>query len=645
VKVADGKGAFMRWVTVLLIGITVSSVSIGAMPTRDDITGRWQVVNTTALIDFHADGRLTSHGQLTREHDAGNWEIHGEKILLTFADGKPKTLHLVAEGMLGGDLWLKRVDNTDTQAEETREGETLLPEVIEPTDGTASTALFERVLTSLSEGRFSAAAKSIPPASASKLLSELRQATQRLLELHNTRIRRARSKIGNDYSVGKAKGTLLSVDNERLVIAVRIVMSGRTVGESRTSIKWRSVPLNSAAGFGSDPIAAGLYLMAMGNHEAAAKWAKRPRSPTALSKWIASQVLERKARVEWQQTTPSNIDRFVKLYGTTSFADSVRDQIEEKKEVGKKTREAESASRFARLRTLAKNVGNKAIGATAGPNTQFRTNMLYPLVESAKKAKGVALYHEHYTVEFHRPIMLLYVEYFSFPGHEEVVLETSLDGETWSRFGSVCHTRKLSSPTIGNPQHVTHEFSDGTVRRARYIKLTNNRTMVGIAYLGIFALPPGTPLRGIPISPADAGTATEDAVPKPRVELVVEALIDGPSKLHLRRDGIYWSTHSNAAKVGKHMGQDAPTYVNGAAWKPLWHEPERTRGIDRTRVHPMKIGSVRFNFELIAISFRKGGAGILQRGPVTRSFVGDECIVNIPDGAPGSAWYRFKLFR
>jgi hypothetical protein len=67
--------------------------------------------------------------------------------------------------------------------------------------------------------------------------------------------------------------------------------------------------------------------------------------------------------------------------------------------------------------------------------------------------------------------------------------------------------------------------------------------------------------------------------------LTVESLVDGPSTLVVRRDGLFWENGDNA-KPGLLR---EPTYVNDVAWMPKWNVPGQERGFDRTELHPLKL--------------------------------------------------------
>jgi hypothetical protein len=56
--------------------------------------------------------------------------------------------------------------------------------------------------------------------------------------------------------------------------------------------------------------------------------------------------------------------------------------------------------------------------------------------------------------------------------------------------------------------------------------------------------------------------------------MAIEGFVDGPSTLHIRKDGIYWENGQNA-KPGL---MKEPTYVNGKEWMPKWTNAAQERG-------------------------------------------------------------------
>jgi hypothetical protein len=125
-------------------------------------------------------------------------------------------------------------------------------------------------------------------------------------------------------------------------------------------------------------------------------------------------------------------------------------------------------------------------------------------------------------------------------------------------------------------------------------------------------------------------------------ELIVEALIDGPSTFHLRAEGVYWVNGANG-KPGKHQGHDDPTFINDRAWRPRWSHSKEDRGPDRCEIYRIPFGTIDVDFQLLAITELRGESGIQHRTEVAAKREGNEFIVTIPDPEPGHRWYKFVL--
>jgi hypothetical protein len=138
----------------------------------------------------------------------------------------------------------------------------------------------------------------------------------------------------------------------------------------------------------------------------------------------------------------------------------------------------------------------------------------------------------------------------------------------------------------------------------------------------------------------------EAAAPKPPQlpELVIEALIDGNSFLHVTPTGIYWEERG-VAKPGRHEGANEPTAVNGQPWMPKWGDPTRARGNDQSALLPLPIGKLDFDLQVLAVGKLPGGNEIEKRDPVTIYAGDNEQIVSIPDHQIDARWYRIRLFR
>lgn len=124
---------------------------------------------------------------------------------------------------------------------------------------------------------------------------------------------------------------------------------------------------------------------------------------------------------------------------------------------------------------------------------------------------------------------------------------------------------------------------------------------------------------------------------------VIETLIDGPSELRVKKDGIYWINGGNA-KPGRHDGQEEPTYVNGKSWRPNWRESEKDRGVDRSATKSVDgIDPAKTEFKLVMVGFARDSVGIEKRDQIQITRKGDELSIVIPDSQSGSRWYRFEL--
>jgi len=146
----------------------------------------------------------------------------------------------------------------------------------------------------------------------------------------------------------------------------------------------------------------------------------------------------------------------------------------------------------------------------------------------------------------------------------------------------------------------------------------------------------------------------------------IEAMIDGNTELWVTRHGIQWKHLGGAAKVGRHVGHDEPTWVNGKPWKPSWGKPDGHRAADRTHIYPLDIGPIHdLRLELVAIGLQRGAEGIERRSPITThhartvktspdpgpngnamgQVVAQAVVFTFPDPEGGHRWYRFRLTR
>jgi hypothetical protein len=132
-------------------------------------------------------------------------------------------------------------------------------------------------------------------------------------------------------------------------------------------------------------------------------------------------------------------------------------------------------------------------------------------------------------------------------------------------------------------------------------------------------------------------------------EIVVEALIDGHSTLHVTPDGLFWEHQASGVRPGNVGGgkPDVPTYVNGVAWNPAWGG-DRPNAKDRTAAFPLRVGpDPDFSAEVVALGPTFGGNAVENRkGVSVKATPGaGESLVVFKDDAPGAAVYRVRLTR
>lgn len=124
-------------------------------------------------------------------------------------------------------------------------------------------------------------------------------------------------------------------------------------------------------------------------------------------------------------------------------------------------------------------------------------------------------------------------------------------------------------------------------------------------------------------------------------EIIVEALIDGDSTFHVRPETVWWES-GNVSKPGRWSGQNEPTYINGAPWKPRWRS-DNPRGRDKSASYSVSLKSTDLEFELLAVTAERGKPGIDQRTPVTAGKEGGHFVVRFPDPENGARWYKFAV--
>jgi hypothetical protein len=141
---------------------------------------------------------------------------------------------------------------------------------------------------------------------------------------------------------------------------------------------------------------------------------------------------------------------------------------------------------------------------------------------------------------------------------------------------------------------------------------------------------------------AEANAAEQAAGGSGTESVLVEALIDGSSELHIIPTGIYW-VENGVAKPGMHDKIKYPTFVNGREWWPKWGKPAESRGDDTSQPLQLPIGSGELNYEIVSITEKRGEKGIADRDAVTLKKTADECVLSIPDGQIGAMWYVVRL--
>jgi hypothetical protein len=155
-----------------------------------------------------------------------------------------------------------------------------------------------------------------------------------------------------------------------------------------------------------------------------------------------------------------------------------------------------------------------------------------------------------------------------------------------------------------------------------------------------------TLLVGLPAARAQApkAPAAGDKNALPTNALVVEAFIDGPSELRVKKDGIYWINGENA-KPGRHARANEATYVNGKAWMPVWKKHTTERGVDRSNAHAISpaVDPSKLDLKLVSVTIQRGGAGIDQRDALKVNMADQELSILIPDGQSGARWYKIAL--
>lgn len=125
-------------------------------------------------------------------------------------------------------------------------------------------------------------------------------------------------------------------------------------------------------------------------------------------------------------------------------------------------------------------------------------------------------------------------------------------------------------------------------------------------------------------------------------EIIIKALIDGSTELHVTTNGLQWKT-GDWAKPGRHGKKNEPTHVNQQRWFPKWTKPDEEYGADISDVFPFPVPTLNLDFELLAIGSSAFATNMEVRSAPTTSFGADSFIINFPDPELGSRWYIFAL--
>jgi len=93
------------------------------------------------------------------------------------------------------------------------------------------------------------------------------------------------------------------------------------------------------------------------------------------------------------------------------------------------------------------------------------------------------------------------------------------------------------------------------------------------------------------------------------------------------------------------MAPTSPPTSTASPGCPSGTPPKRNAGNDRSDLLPLPLGTLNFDFEVLAITQQRGQRGIDKRDPVTLRSQDGQQILSIPDRQLGSRWYRVRLFR
>jgi len=132
-------------------------------------------------------------------------------------------------------------------------------------------------------------------------------------------------------------------------------------------------------------------------------------------------------------------------------------------------------------------------------------------------------------------------------------------------------------------------------------------------------------------------------------ELVIAAVIDGRSDLHVTPTGIHWE-HYSYSKPGMWRREVTPILVNGSEWSPEWQNPKSPRGRDTSKPYRLRVGHLDFKLELLGgpdlpAVLKRYHTGGTNPGRVSLQRGEKEMIVSITDSGGGAGWYCFRLIR
>ena len=151
------------------------------------------------------------------------------------------------------------------------------------------------------------------------------------------------------------------------------------------------------------------------------------------------------------------------------------------------------------------------------------------------------------------------------------------------------------------------------------------------------------PLSGPPASADSELYSPDDPYSREMDEIVVEALIDGRSNLHVAPEGLYWE-HQAWDKPGARDERGKYVVVNGSKWYPQWdHTSPETGHPDKSDIYPLKLGPGIWELRLMSIIDGDGGRANPGRGEIKLEPEVESATVEINDGPNGPGLYRFRL--